>query len=120
MAARTSVAPSKQSSSLAVRRTVAGTFAPGSRREFSRFCTRRSIDSSNAPHIVTACPPCVRRIEQTVAIAPSPRIVTCSAIDRIVASAGRSESLPHHAGGDRNQFIQPGGGAFDKGRRDLI
>src|SRR5262245_59296824 len=35
----------------------------------------RSIDSSNAPQIVTSWPPVVSRIEQTVPIAPSPRIV---------------------------------------------
>jgi hypothetical protein len=69
------VQPAKHSASLAVSRTDDGTFTPLSSRAFSRFCMSRSIDSSNAPHIVTACPPCVSRIEQTVAIAPSPRIV---------------------------------------------
>ena len=73
IAERIIVVPAKQSSSLAVRRTPAGTLTPGSRRRCSRSWSRRSIDSSNAPHIVTACPPVVSRIEQTVAIAPSPR-----------------------------------------------
>ena len=80
IAERISVAPAKQSASLAVSRTLGGTRTPGSSRRFSRFWISRSIDSSNAPHIVTPWPPCVSRIEQTVAIAPSPRMVMCSGI----------------------------------------
>ena len=85
----------KQSASLAVRRTPGGTFTPGSRRRCSRSWMRRSIDSSNAPHIVTSCPPCVSRIEQTVAIAPSPRIVTRSGIlEAIVNACGAVRHVP--------------------------
>src|SRR5476649_1021294 len=40
----------------------------------------RLIDSSNTPQSVTLCPPWLRIREQTVAIAPSPTIVTRSDI----------------------------------------
>src|SRR5690349_473732 len=50
---------------------------------------RRSIDSSNAPHMVTSWPFCVSRIEQTVAIAPSPRMVM-----RSVSGMGRRVHRP--------------------------
>jgi hypothetical protein len=83
MAETTSVALRKQSESLAVRRTAGGTLTPGSRRRCSRSWSSRSMDSSNAPHMVTPWPFDVSRIEQTVAIAPSPRIVTCSGMTEV-------------------------------------
>jgi hypothetical protein len=52
----------------------------------------RSIDSSNAPHIVTSNPPVLSRIEQTVAIAPSPRIVIDSAMKALSFTRERSAS----------------------------
>ena len=53
---------------------------PGRNVCCSRSCSRRWMASSNAPHRVTSCPLAVSRIEQTVAIAPSPTIVTHSPI----------------------------------------
>src|SRR5882672_1089228 len=77
---------SKQSISLAVRRTFLGTCTPGRKRRFSRFWISRSTDSSNAPHMTTSWPRWLRRTEQTVAMAPSPRMVmlslTVGAFDR--------------------------------------
>ena len=63
----------------------------GQQPRCSRSCISRSIDSSNAPHMVTACPPVVSRMEQTVAMAPSPRIVTRSrsAMGRILSTEAR-------------------------------
>jgi hypothetical protein len=92
MALTTSEQLPKASESLAVSRTAWGIFAPRSRRVFSRVWISRSIDSSNAPQMVTSLPPLVSMIEQTVAMAPSPRIVTFSGIERQLYRLGRGKS----------------------------